>query len=96
MNIKKINEVDIKLIVSFGLKLSILCIAEPLYKWINKLSLNIVLKKATNELTVNVTAGANFSTNANSLKGGVDGETVNTSINYGIDLGEKGGYINFQ
>jgi iron complex outermembrane receptor protein len=57
--------------------------------------INIVLKKATNELTVNVTAGANFSSNANSLQGGVDGETVNTSINYGIDLGEKGGYINF-
>ncbi len=57
--------------------------------------INIVLKKATNELTANVTTGANFSSNANSLKGGVDGETVNTSINYGIDLGEKGGYINF-
>ncbi|PHR68852.1 MAG: TonB-dependent receptor [Lutibacter sp.] len=57
--------------------------------------INIVLKKNTNELTVNVTAGANFSSNANSLKGGVDGETINTSVNYGIDLGENGGYINF-
>lgn len=57
--------------------------------------INIVLKKATNELTVNVTAGANFSSNSNSLKGGVDGETINTSINYGIDLGDNGGYINF-
>ena len=57
--------------------------------------INIVLKKNTNELTVNVTAGANFSSNANSLKGGVDGETVNTSINYGIDLGNNGGYVNF-
>lgn len=57
--------------------------------------INIVLKKNTNELTVNVTAGANFSSNANSLKGGVDGETINTSINYGIDLGDNGGYINF-
>ncbi|MCF6279354.1 MAG: TonB-dependent receptor [Flavobacteriaceae bacterium] len=57
--------------------------------------INIVLKKNTNELTVNITAGANFSENANSLKGGVDGETINTSINYGIDLGDNGGYINF-
>jgi len=57
--------------------------------------LNIVLKKNTNELAVNVTSGANYSSKAESLKGGVDGETVNTSINYGIDLGENGGYINF-
>jgi iron complex outermembrane receptor protein len=57
--------------------------------------INIVLKKNTNELTVNVTAGGNFSSNANSFKGGVDGETINTSINYGIDLGKNGGYINF-
>ncbi len=57
--------------------------------------INIVLKRATNELTVNVTAGANFSSEANNLKGGVDGENVNTSVNYGIDLGDNGGYINF-
>jgi len=57
--------------------------------------INIVLKKNTNELAVNVTSGANFSSNANSLTGGVDGETVNASINYGIDLGDNGGYINF-
>ena len=57
--------------------------------------INIVLKKNTNELAVNVTSGANFTSNANSLTGGVDGETVNTSINYGIDLGDNGGYLNF-
>lgn len=57
--------------------------------------INIVLKKNTNELTVNITSGANFSSNSNYLKGGVDGETINTSINYGVDLGENGGYINF-
>ena len=57
--------------------------------------INIVLKKNTNELAVNVTSGANFSSKANSLTGGNDGETVNTSINYGIDLGTNGGYLNF-
>jgi iron complex outermembrane receptor protein len=57
--------------------------------------INIVLKKNTNELSINVTSGANYSSGAESLKGGVDGETVNASINYGIDLGDKGGYINF-
>ena len=57
--------------------------------------INIVLKKTTNELNISVTSGANFSSNANSLTGGVDGETINTSINYGIDLGENGGYLNF-
>ncbi len=57
--------------------------------------INIVLKKNTNELTVNITSGANFSSNANGLQGGIDGETINTSVNYGIDLGENGGYINF-
>ena len=57
--------------------------------------INIVLKKNTNELSVNVTSGANYSSGAESLKGGVDGETVNVGINYGIDLGDKGGYLNF-
>ena len=57
--------------------------------------INIVLKKATGELDINITSGAQFTKNANYLKGGVDGETVNTSVNYGIGLGEKGGFINF-
>jgi iron complex outermembrane receptor protein len=57
--------------------------------------INIVLKKSVNELTFNVTTGANFSKNANEQTGGVDGETVNVSVNYGVPLGEKGGFINF-
>lgn len=57
--------------------------------------INIVLKESTNELTLNVTSGGNFSKNANSQTGGVDGGTVNISANYGLSLGEKGGYINF-
>ncbi|WP_339918009.1 TonB-dependent receptor [Yeosuana marina] len=57
--------------------------------------INIVLKKSTNELMLNVTSGANFSKNANDQTGGVDGETTNVSANYGLDLGDKGGFINF-
>ena len=57
--------------------------------------INIVLKKSTNELNLNVTTGANFTKNANDQTGGVDGETTNVSANYGLSLGEKGGFINF-
>jgi iron complex outermembrane receptor protein len=57
--------------------------------------INIVLKRSTDKLLVNITNGANFSKNANSQTGGVDGVTTNVSTNYGLKLGEKGGFINF-
>ena len=57
--------------------------------------INIVLKRSTDVLEVNVTNGANFSKNANSQTGGVDGVSTNVSANYGLKLGEKGGFINF-
>ena len=57
--------------------------------------INIVLNESTNELNMSVTTGANFSENAEEQTGGVDGETVNVAANYGIDLGDKGGFINF-
>jgi iron complex outermembrane receptor protein len=57
--------------------------------------INIVLKRSTNELNLNVTTGANFTKNANDQTGGVDGETTNVSANYGLQLGDKGGFINF-
>ena len=57
--------------------------------------INIVLKRSTNELILNVTSGANFSKNANSQTGGSDGETTNVSANYGLQLGDKGGFLNF-
>lgn len=57
--------------------------------------INIVLNDNVDELTLNMTTGANFSKNANEQTGGVDGETVNISVNYGLPLGDKGGYINF-
>lgn len=57
--------------------------------------INIILKENVNELTLNMTTGANFSENANDQTGGVDGETINISANYGLALGDKGGFINF-
>tara|TARA_R110002096_G_scaffold132274_1_gene282499 strand:+ start:107 stop:2980 length:2874 start_codon:yes stop_codon:yes gene_type:complete len=57
--------------------------------------INIVLNTSVNELTLNVTTGANFTKNANDQTGGVDGETVNISANYGVALGDNGGFINF-
>lgn len=57
--------------------------------------INIILKSNVNELTLNVTTGANFAKNANDQTGGVDGETVNVSANYGVSLGDKGGFVNF-
>ena len=57
--------------------------------------INIILRENVNELTLNMTTGANFSENANGQTGGVDGETVNISANYGVALGNNGGFINF-
>ena len=57
--------------------------------------INIVLNDNVNELNFKVTSGANFSENANDQTGGVDGETVNVSVNYGVPLGDNGGFINF-
>ena len=57
--------------------------------------INIILNNSVNELNINMTSGANFSKNANEQAGGVDGATVNVSANYGLPLGEKGGFINF-
>ncbi len=57
--------------------------------------INIVLETTTDVLKFNVTTGANFTKNANEQTGGVDGATTNISANYGIKLGNRGGYINF-
>ena len=57
--------------------------------------INIVLNDNVNELSLDVTAGANFSKNANEQTGGVDGETINVAASYGVPLGDNGGYINF-
>ncbi|GAL78778.1 TonB-dependent receptor [Algibacter lectus] len=58
--------------------------------------INLVLKKATNELTLNVNSGANMSKHSNQYNdGGTDGEKFQLDANYGLDLGDNGGYINF-
>ncbi|MFD2542616.1 TonB-dependent receptor domain-containing protein [Lacinutrix gracilariae] len=58
--------------------------------------INIVLKKATNELTLNVNSGANISKHSEQYdEGGIDGEKFQIDANYGVDLGKNGGYINF-
>ncbi|MDY8137741.1 TonB-dependent receptor [Aquimarina sp. 2201CG5-10] len=57
--------------------------------------INIVLKKATGKLDLTVTTGANFSKNSNQFDGGSDGEKVKIEANYGLPIGENGGYINF-
>ncbi|GFR77288.1 TonB-dependent receptor [Elysia marginata] len=57
--------------------------------------INIVLKTSTNKLTVQATAGTQASKNSNNQTGGFDGEKGNVNLNYGIPLGNKGGYINF-
>ena len=56
--------------------------------------INIILSKSTGKLAVNVTSGAHFTKNANYLTGGVDGPMTNVSVNYGIALGKRGGFIN--
>ncbi len=57
--------------------------------------INIVLKKATNKLDLAVTTGSNVSENSNHQEGGMDGEKIQIDANFGLDLGKKGGYINF-
>ncbi|PCH78425.1 MAG: TonB-dependent receptor [Flavobacteriaceae bacterium] len=58
--------------------------------------INIILKKATNELTINLNTGANISQHSEKYgKGGMDGEKFVIDANYGIALGDNGGYINF-
>jgi len=57
--------------------------------------INIVLKNSTDNLGLSVTTGAYVSKNANDQTGGVDGNTTNVSANYGLNLGSRGGYVNF-
>jgi iron complex outermembrane receptor protein len=61
--------------------------------------INIVLNTSVNELNVSVDVGANMTKVEDDTSGlsdnVTDGEQYNIGINYGIPLGEKGGYINF-
>lgn len=57
--------------------------------------INVILRKDVGQFTLNVTSGAYASKGSNGLTGGWDGPTTTVSANYGIALGEKGGFINF-
>lgn len=57
--------------------------------------INIILKNDTNKLNLAITTGANFSDKSNHQDGGVDGEKIQIDANYGLNLGDNGGYINF-
>ncbi len=57
--------------------------------------INIVMKKSET-LTVSADTGAYFSSKSGGFnQGGTDGESINVSINYGIPLGDNGGFMNF-
>ncbi len=56
--------------------------------------INIVLKKGTEKLNLSISTGANFSKNSNQFEGGTDGEKIKIALNYGIPLGDNGGFIN--
>ena len=57
--------------------------------------INLAMKDDVDKLSAQLTTGAYFSEGSNFLTGGVDGESYDLSLNYGLPLGKKGGYINF-
>ncbi len=57
--------------------------------------INIVLKKSTGSLDLNITTGASSSKNSNQFEGGMDGEKFQLDAYYGLPIGDKGGYISF-
>jgi iron complex outermembrane receptor protein len=60
--------------------------------------INVILKEEVNKLNVNLTTGANFTENIGPFEGETadyDGEVVNLGLNYGLPLGDQGGYVNF-
>ncbi len=56
--------------------------------------INIILKESTG-LTLNAESGAYFSSEIPDYQGGTDGEFNQISANYGIQLNENGGVLNF-
>ncbi|MDQ3682671.1 MAG: TonB-dependent receptor, partial [Bacteroidota bacterium] len=55
--------------------------------------INLILKSSVNAVTASVTGGANITKFLD--KNVTDGETVQTALNFGIPMGQRGGYINF-
>jgi iron complex outermembrane receptor protein len=60
--------------------------------------INLRLKENLNALQVNITSGANFTSRIGPFDGKTksqDGEVVNVGLNYGLPIGNNGGFINF-
>ncbi|GAA4895181.1 TonB-dependent receptor [Flaviramulus aquimarinus] len=57
--------------------------------------INIVLKDQTDGLEIGLSSGANFTEKANRQTGGTDGENFQLDTNYGLKIGDNGGFINF-
>ncbi len=60
--------------------------------------INLRLRNDVNKLRVNVTTGANFTSEIGAFDGELksqDGEVANVGLNYGLPIGDKGGFINF-
>ncbi|MBT8221456.1 MAG: TonB-dependent receptor [Bacteroidia bacterium] len=60
--------------------------------------INVRLKNAVNKLNLSLTTGGNFTSEIGPFEGetkSVDGEVVNLGVNYGLPLGQDGGFINF-
>jgi iron complex outermembrane receptor protein len=55
--------------------------------------INIILKSSVNAVTASVTSGANVTKFLGETV--TDGETVQAALNFGIPMGQRGGYINF-
>ncbi|MEQ6122672.1 TonB-dependent receptor [Pseudotenacibaculum sp. MALMAid0570] len=56
--------------------------------------INIVLKDSEG-FEISVNTGSNWGSETNNQTGGIDGENFQINANYGIPLGDKGGFINF-
>ena len=57
--------------------------------------INVVLKSSVNEFSAYAGTGSHFSKEANEGTGGNDGTSYNIGFNYGVPLGNKGGFVNF-
>lgn len=56
--------------------------------------INIVLKD-TEGFEIAVNTGSNWGSETNNQDGGLDGENFQINANYGLPIGDKGGFINF-
>jgi len=54
--------------------------------------INIILDDNVNQVRTSLTTGGYASKNS---EGGIDGENVQANVNFGLPLGDKGGFINF-